>query len=110
MLDAVEFKLGDETFQIRPLFPALQAISKQYGGIVEAIRRIDIFDVDAIAVIVTELLQANGHTVKLADVGAKLIEPGLVTYVPLIVEVLTRAISAGPEVPVATGSTKSKAD
>jgi len=107
MLDATTFELGDATYKVRPLFPALDSISERYGGILGAVARVEAYDAKAMAQIITDLLSANGNTLKVEVVGEQMMEKGLAAWVPPILEVLTRAIRPGPEEPVSTGDSKS---
>ncbi len=107
MIDVTTFELGDATYKIRPLFPALDSISGRYGGILGAVARVEAYDAGAMAWIIAELLSANGNTVKVAVIGEQMMEKGLAAWVAPILEVLTKAIKPGPEEPVATGDSKS---
>jgi len=108
VVDTTEVVLGDATFQLRPLFPALEAISIAYGGIVGATSQIQEYNVSAMADIMCQFLKANGHGMKKADVGSRMVEVGLASHVPPLLELLTNAITAGPEEPTPLGDAKSR--
>jgi hypothetical protein len=107
MLDSVDFKIGDETFKVRPVFPALEAISLKYDGVFGAMERTGRMDAAAIVDVVCILLEANGIKKKKADVGEALMASGLNSIIPMITKVLVNAIQAGPEVPADLGDAKS---
>ena len=107
MLDSVDFKIGDETFKVRPVFPALEEISLKYDGIFGALERIQRMDAAAIVDIVCILLEANGIKRKKESVAEALISRGFNAMLPAISAVLTKAIAAGPEVPNEIGDAKS---
>ncbi len=107
MLDATTFELGTATYQVRPLFPALRSISERYGGIFGAVARVESYDVGAMAQIITDLLSANGNTLRVEVVGEQMMAKPLSFWVAPILEVLTNALGSGPEEPVSTGDTKS---
>ncbi len=107
MLDATTFELGDSTYKIRPLFPAIASISERYGGVLGAVARVEAYDAKAMAWIIAELLSANENTVRVEVVGEQMMDKGLGAWVAPILEVLTKAIKPGPEEPVSTGDSKS---
>ncbi len=110
MLDAITVQLGSDTFQVRPLFPALRAISQKFGGLMAAGERAQALDVDAMAQILTDVLAANGHPMKVEVVGERMMEKPLIDWVGTILEIVAAAIQPGPEVPVDTGDAKSADD
>lgn len=107
MLDAITFELGSDTFELRPLFPALRKISQRYGGLVAAGARAEALDVDAMATIISDLLAANGHTMRIEVIGERMMEKPLMEWATKIMEVIAAAVTPGPEAPAISGDTKS---
>ena len=109
MLDEIVLELGSDTFKVRPVFPALRTISQKFGGLTAAAARAQALDVDAMATIITDVLAANGHTMRLEVVGERMMEKPLSIWVIAILEIITAAMQSGPEEPVNTGDGKSAA-
>jgi hypothetical protein len=104
MLDAVQFQLNGQVYNIRPRFRAIVSIEKRLGrGIIQSQQTEKDSDTPAIgftdvATILHEALVAEKiRHLSLEDVGAAIMdEGGLIAFMPYAVQYLVGALSAGP--------------
>ncbi len=96
----VELDLAGETFALRPTFEALCTIENRLGaGILEVARRIAQHQIGLrdVTVIIVETARAAGHKAKEPEIGARILDAGLCSVVPALVELLGRPLLGPPE-------------
>ncbi len=96
----VELRLGDETYTLRPTFAALCAIESELGrGILRiaddmANRQICIKDM---ASIIAVTARAAGHQVDEAGIGDGILQVGLISVIPAVLDLLRKALTGPSE-------------
>ncbi len=96
----VELRLGDETYTLRPTFAALCAIESELGrGILKiaddmANRQICIKDM---ASIIAVTARAAGHQVDEAGIGDGILQVGLISVIPAVLDLLRKALTGPSE-------------
>ena len=101
MKDAIELRLGDQTYSVRPTFGALVRIEQRIGKSVLALTSDDAtvanIKLSEIVAVVYEAVADVDKRIMYDQVGMHVVEGGMVEFIPFVINYVAAGVTAGPK-------------